>query len=392
MASDMPMRGALGPYPMTREASGTSWQPDASPMPGKHVMAGDWGVMLHGYASVIYDDQGGKHGDDDVLGESMFMAMAQRPLGPGTFGARTMLSLDPLTMGRDGYPLLLQTGETANGRDPLIDRQHPHDFFMELASTYSLPMGDDRSTFVYFGLPGEPALGPPTFMHRFSGMDNPEAPITHHWLDSTHITFGVATLGYIQQQWKVEGSVFTGREPDEDRWDLEAPKFDSYAGRISYNPSDAWSLQASYGFLTSPEQLEPDVDAHRVTTSATYHRHTYGQEWQTTGAVGYNINDPGRSLPGILLESAVSFSEVHTVFGRAEAVRKDELFPEGDPRHTKPFTVEKFSLGYVYDFPESRALRWGIGTVGSLSVVPSSLRSAYGKLPLSWMVFTRIKL
>jgi hypothetical protein len=140
----------------------------------------------------------------------MLMGMAEHPLGRGTFGIRTMLSLEPATIGKSGYPELLQTGETADGKTPLIDRQHPHDLFMELAASYSLQLGEAGSAFAYFGYPGEPALGPPTFMHRFSGMDIPEAPITHHWLDSTHITFGVATLGYVWRQFKVDGSIFTG--------------------------------------------------------------------------------------------------------------------------------------------------------------------------------------
>src|SRR6185369_5423437 len=192
-------------------------------------------------------------------------------LGPGVLGLRGMFTLEPATIGKSGYPLLLQTGETANGSTPLIDRQHPHDLFMELAASYSLPVRETDRAFVYLGLPGEPALGPPTFMHRFSGMDNPEAPITHHWLDSTHISYGVATVGYIFNDIvKVEGSIFTGREPDQSRWDIETPKMDSQSLRVQVNPTKDWSLQASYGHINSPEQLEPDVDQDRITASVTY--------------------------------------------------------------------------------------------------------------------------
>lgn len=194
------MNGMLGAYSMTQESSGTSWQPESSPHQGIHLMKEDWMFMLHGSASVVYDDQRGKRGNRDAYSPNMLMGMAQHPLGLGTWGLRGMLSLEPLTLGRRGYPLLLQTGETADGVEPLIDRQHPHDLFMELASTYSIPINQESSAFVYFGLPGEPALGPPAFMHRFSGMEIPEAPITHHWLDSTHITYGVITLGTV---WKI---------------------------------------------------------------------------------------------------------------------------------------------------------------------------------------------
>ena len=190
------MQGLLGNYPASRDASGTAWQPDAAPHEGIYLQYAEWMVMAHGFATLIYNNQVGERGDREVFGTNMFMAMAQSSLGNGTWGLRTMLSLEPWTVGRDGYALLLQTGETADGRTGLIDRQHPHDFFMELATTYSLPVSDNSSAFVYAGLPGDPALGPPTFMHRFSGLEIPEAPITHHWLDSTHITFGVLTLGY----------------------------------------------------------------------------------------------------------------------------------------------------------------------------------------------------
>src|SRR5689334_6706068 len=163
---EMPMNGLYGPYPMSREASGTAWQPEAARHEGIHVMRGAWMAMLHGSADLVYDNQGGGRGGDKVFSDNMGMGMAQRTLGPGTLGLRAMLSLEPATIGKEGYPLLLQTGETANGRTPLVDRQHPHDLFIELAGSYGVSSGT-RSLFIYGGLPGEPALGPPAFMHRF---------------------------------------------------------------------------------------------------------------------------------------------------------------------------------------------------------------------------------
>ena len=141
---------------------------------------------------------------------------------------------------------------------------------MELAASYSLPLGTDSAAFVYVGLPGEPALGPSAFMHRFSGMRNPEAPLTHHWLDSTHITFGVATLGVSKGPVQLEASWFNGREPDSARWNIETRKFDSWSTRLSYNPTPALSMQVSHGDLNSPEQLEPETRVKRTTASITY--------------------------------------------------------------------------------------------------------------------------
>jgi hypothetical protein len=388
----MSMQGMLGKYSASREASGTSWQPDASPHEGIHFSYEEWNAMVHGFATVIYNNQGGERGDQEIFGTNMLMAMAQRPLGQGTLGVRTMLSLEPWTVGQDGYALLLQTGETADGRTELIDRQHPHDFFMELAGTYSVPVTSESSVFVYAGLPGEPALGPPTFMHRFSGIEIPEAPITHHWLDSTHITFGVLTLGYIWNNFKIESSTFRGREPDEDRWDIEAPGIDSYSARLSVNPTEKLALQVSYGMIDSPEQLHPQVDTDRATVSASYHERWGETHWQTTLAWGRNMNDPGRNLDAGLLESTMTFAKTHTVFGRAETVEKDELFDDDAPRHGQIFHVNKVSLGYIYDFPEWNEMRWGVGGLGGVHFLPSSLDDTYDDTPVSFMVFVRAKI
>ena len=389
---ELETRGFYGPHSMTREASGTSWQPEASPMPGLHFMRYDWHFMVHGFADVIYDRQGGKRGTEDWFSVNMLMLMAQRKVGPGTFGMRTMWSLEPATVGREGYPELLQTGETADGRTELIDRQHPHDLFMELALTYSVPIREDSAAFVYFGWPGEPALGPPTFMHRFSGADNPEAPITHHWLDSTHITEAVATVGYVWREFKADASIFTGREPDQHRWDIEEPRFDSYSVRLTWNATKAWSAQVSYGWINSPEQLHPEADTERVTASVSYHRAWNKNHWQTTLAWGRNQNEPGHDLDGFLIESLVNLDETHTLFARGERVQKDELFEDTHPLAGKKFNVHKFSAGYIYDFPAWHKLRFGIGAMGSIHFLPDRLERSYGDTPLSGLLFVRAKL
>jgi hypothetical protein len=389
-AMDMSMTGAFGPYAMSREASGTSWQPDSTPHSGLDFTAGPWMLMAHGYADAIYDNQGGRRGNDKTFGASMAMLMAQRPVGEdGRLGLRAMLSLDPL-MGANGYPLLFATGETANGRDGLVDRQHPHDLFMELSVSYSLKLSADSSAFLYAGLPGEPALGPPAFMHRFSGMDNPEAPITHHWLDSTHVTFGVVTAGFVQGPFKIEASAFRGREPDQHRYDIEAPKLDSASVRLSWNPAPNWSFQTSWGYLKSPEQLTPEVNENRLTASGTYTLPFGENIWSTTFAWGRKMNNPGHTLDGFLLESAVVLHDTHTFFGRVERVDEDELF-EGGPLQGRVFTANKISLGYVRDFHLDEHVKLGIGGLVSRYAYPAALDSAYGD-PTSFMVFLRLKL
>ncbi len=382
--------GALGDYPMQRDGSGTAWQPDSSPHEGIHGSFGQWSTMLHGYAFGIYDQQGGPRGGNKLFSESMFMGMAQRPLNFGQVMLRAMLSLDPL-MGKSGYPLLLQTGETANGVTPLIDRQHPHDFLMELAGIYAAPVTENSSAYVYVGYPGEPALGPVTFMHRFSAMSDPEAPIGHHWVDATHITFGVLTAGYVYDRWKIEGSWFNGREPDQYRWDFDPLRLNSGSARVTWNPNDDWSLQASYGFVKSPEQLEPEVDQHRITASATYNRKIGQGNWQTTLVWGRNINHPGNTSDALLLESALSWHQ-HTFFGRAENVGKDELFPPGNRLYGHLFNVSKFSAGYIYDIPAGEHLMLGVGGLASVYGLPSALKPFYGSSPVSFMLFVRAML
>src|SRR5262245_44257651 len=207
--------------PMNREGSGTSWIPDSSPMYGRMFMFGENMLMLHGAIFPRYTNVSTRRGDDRIDAPNWFMGMFSRPLwNDAQFGSRLMMSLDPLTEQGRGYPLLFQTGESWNGQ-PLHDRQHPHDLFDELSFSVSQKFEHDLSAYVYFGYPGEPALGPPAFMHRPSAMDDPDAPIGHHWQDSTHITFGVATGGLQWRDLKIEGSIFTGREPDEDRYDFD---------------------------------------------------------------------------------------------------------------------------------------------------------------------------
>lgn len=383
--------GLYGPHPMTREASGTSWQPDSTPHEGLHRRRGEWTAMTHGTLDLVYDRQGGARGGEKNFAAGMLMGTARRPLGPGTFGLRAMLSIDP-AMGPSGYPLLLQTGESADGRRELVDRQHPHDLFMELSASYGAALGERSALFAYFGLPGEPALGPPAFMHRLSGAEIPEAPLSHHWLDSTHISEGVSTAGASHGAWKLEGSVFTGREPDQYRWDVEPPKFDSYSGRLSWNPGRDWALQASWGRLESPEALEPGTDVRRFTASASANARLGGGLQQATFAYGRNDEKPGRVLDAYLLEAAAKWAQRHTVFARAERVEKDELAAPGEPLHGSVFVVGKISVGYRRDFARRKRSLWGVGGLASVYATPSALRPAYGRAPVSIMLFVRAKL
>jgi len=380
------MTGALGPYAMSREASGTSWQPEAAPHRGIHLELGNWMVMLHARLLGIYDTQSGPRGDNQVFASGMLMAMARRQFESGdTLGLRVMLSPEPF-MGRRGYPLLLQTGETGDGTTPLVDRQHPHDLFMELSASYSHKLSDDASAFVYFGYPGEPALGPAAFMHRISAEDIPGAPITHHWLDSTHISFGVATAGIIRGDWKFEVSQFTGREPDQFRFDFDAARFDSTSVRLSWNPNPNWSLQASWGHLKSPEQLEPAVNENRYTASATYFTALDGDgSLAATLAFGRKDLSNGIAENGFLIESEYKPADLWTIFARAESTQSNEIFPGAGAK-----TVEELTLGGIHDWRVADHAKVGVGGLYTFDFVPGAAKPAYGSDPHGAMVFLRL--
>src|SRR5207244_8570810 len=186
----MPMHSCIDlADPMSREGSGTSWLPDSSPLYGKMFMFGEDMLMLHGAIFPRYTNVSTRRGDDRIDAPNWLMGMYSHPLADNSqLGVRLMMSLDPLAEGGRGYPLLFQSGESWHDQ-PLHDRQHPHDLFSELSLTYSQKFTQDFSGYIYFGYPGEPALGPPTFMHRISAMDGTHARPDHHCKHSSQLTF-----------------------------------------------------------------------------------------------------------------------------------------------------------------------------------------------------------
>ncbi len=364
----------------SRDGSGTGWLPDSTPVHAIHLSAGGFRWMLHGQFYGLVNWQGTDRGDTEVGSTNWFMAMGSRPLGGGELGLRAMLSLEPLTVGADGYALLGQSGETYQGA-PLIDRQHPHDLFMEVAGRYRHHVAGPVSVEAYAGPAGEPAIGPVAFPHRLSAMPVPLAPLGHHWLDSTHLTFGVATLGLATSRAKVEGSWFNGREPDEQRYDMDLRGFDSWAARVSTNPTRDLSLQASYAFLESPEALEPDVSVQRATSSATYNRPlgTTGN-WATTLAWGRNVPDGGPTTDAVLIESALETHPLGTFFVRLEQVDKEAADMSIDMPMVEEVRVHGASAGHLHELPAVGDLRPGIGVVANLThAVTDELAARYGR-------------
>jgi hypothetical protein len=379
--------------PMSRESSGTAWVPDSTPMYGHMMMFGDDMLMLHGGIFPRYTNVSTRRGDDRIDAPNWIMGMYSHPFNENSqLGLRLMMSADLLTeMGR-GYPLLFQTGESWHNQ-PLHDRQHPHDLFSELSASYSQKFTEDVSSYLYFGYPGEPALGPPAFMHRLSTMDNPDAPIGHHWQDSTHITFGVATAGLQWRSVKVEGSIFTGREPDEDRYDFDRPRFDSYSGRVSWNPTQNLALQVSHGYIKSPEGLEPDLKEYRTTASAIYNQPLgHDSNWSTSFVWGQNDVTHEGKTQSFLIESDYQ-RERDTVYARWERVEKsghELVLARGDLDEI--FPVNAVTIGYVRDLSHGNMIDIGLGGQFTLNVWPDGLDRYYGDgLGYGFQLFVRIR-
>jgi len=364
---------------MSRDGSGTSWLPDSSPMYAIHAQRGAWELMFHENLFLQFLHESGQRGDDQGGSINWAMGMARRKLGAGTLGLRAMFSAEPWTIGGCGYPDLLASGERCDGA-PIHDRQHPHDLFMELSASYDAPLTGTMRWQVYGGPAGEPALGPVAFPHRVSAMPNLLAPISHHWMDSTHVTFGVVTAGVYGHRWKAEASAFNGREPDDDRADFDFGALDSVSGRLWFLPTSSLAFQVSVGRLTEAEPSENGgrgTDVTRVTASATYNRVVQTEGiWATT--VGWGLNtEESHASNAMLIETNVTLDRRNTWFGRFEIVGKsahDLVVPEPPDA----FTVARLQGGYTRYLAAWSGFQPGFGASASLGIVPESLSAVYG--------------
>lgn len=381
---------------MNRNGSGTSWLPDASPMYSIMIHSKKWMYMIHGNVFLRYTKQDignkGSRGDDKFDAPNWFMVMAQRKVGKnGLFNYSVMLSLDPLTEGGAGYPLLFQTGESWKGK-PLVDRQHPHDLFSGISVGYTQALSRKSDIFLYIGYPGEPALGSVAFMHRPSSLYGPDAPITHHWNDGTHITFGVATIGYRYDKFKLEASSFTGREPDENRYNFDKPLFDSWSARLSFNPSANWALQVSHGFIKSPEALHSSEDANRTTASViTSYPFGKSNSFNATALWGLNKTKGHDGENAALLEASAAINRF-AVYMRYEWVQKSVEELNLDPTiygNDALFPVNMVAIGTSYNLFETKFVNIAAGGQLSFYHADNKLNSLYGTNPISGQLFLR---
>ncbi len=371
--------------PLSMEGSGTSWQPESSSMPFYIINSGGWSYYVRGSVFPRYTNQARRRGRSKFDAPNWFLGQAQTNVGlKSEISFRGILSFERITEGRNGYPLLLQTGSTIH-YVPAADRQHPNDFISELSSTFSTSMSDKSTAFFYIGYPGEPAVGPPAFYLRQSSRYIPDAPIGLQWQDASRVSFGVITLGMTFNKFKIEGSVFNGNRPDENRYGFDKLKLNSYGGRFSYNPISNLALQLSAGKIK--DEFSPGLNLTRTTASVLYTaRLNSSASWASSFIWGENnINITGRQ-ESFLSESNLNFRDF-AVYARLEFVQKTM----GELGITENFNQKlwlgEFTAGLDKEFSISNSINFAIGFQGTLYGIPHELSAYYGNHPASYEVY-----
>ncbi|HEV3216209.1 MAG TPA: hypothetical protein VGZ27_10825 [Vicinamibacterales bacterium] len=350
-----------------------------------------WRWKAHGNVFVGMNDQERKFTDFRTIeSQNWAMGSGTREVGTGRLTISSMLSLEPFTLKKIGSPQVFQTGESFE-HAPLVDYQHPHDLFTALGASYARQTG--RWTVSLEGdVVGSPALGPEPFMHRASASENPEAPLSHHQLDSTHITPGVVSAGLSRGAARIEASWFRGREPDEDRTDIDLGALDSWSTRGTWTIGP-WSAQVSGGHLHNPEITAPGRDMARLTASVAYSQTTGSLTTALFGAWGENREVHGL-MDAYLVETGISWLDRNHLYSRAELVTKDILNAGSDPVGFIDFhplsRVGALTVGYTRDLNGSNRNRFGLGGDVTMYYVPPNLKKNYGG-PVSMHVFVRYR-
>src|SRR5262245_30161440 len=383
-------------------ASGTSIEPKVTSefVPMLHKSCGNWTFVFHANALLVNTQRRGPRGHDNTSSPSLLMPIVSRDFGRQTVMFRTMLSLEPATITQRRYPELFQTGETAFGL-PIVDGQHPHDLFMEIAGRYDFRLREQTSLYVYGGPRGEPALGPTPYPHRASASESPVAVLGHHQQDSTHISNNVLTIGVVRGPAQLEVSTFHGREPDENRWNIDGGTPDSFSSRPTMAFGPTLVGQFSIGRINNREALEPDLDTLRMTASVQHSLRFSSGHISSSLIWGRNKDmheDGSRIFNAYTAESTVNFLTRNWVWTRIENVDRDRTLLIGE----KPAAVQieedpigrvqAYTFGYERDLPIGVSyLNVGLGIQATAYGVPPQLKPVYGAHPAGFSVFLRLR-
>ena len=353
--------------------------------------------MQDGVVFLTFNRQARPRGDTEFVSQNWWMGMGRRAVGTGTLTLTGMFSLEPATVGGDGYSEIFQVGEAFQGR-AIVDRQHPHDLAMQLAGVYKLPISGRTGFTIAGGPAGEATLGPVAFMHRASAAENPFAPLGHHTFDSTHIAKGVIAMAVDHGPWVIEGSLFHGREPDEDRWNIsDVGALDSWATRLWFRAGTEWEFQASHGYLHEPEELEPG-SLRRTTVSASWM--TQPNPGFSAITLGYGLNDKDHTndVFDAFFAEGTHRTGPYAFYGRFEAADVETGLLLGEPAEhigtegpVLRDTVAAFTIGAVRDLPPLRGFEFALGSDVTFHKVPERLVTTHGARPVSFAVFLRVR-
>jgi hypothetical protein len=374
--------------------SGTAWLPAATPQTGWHLTAGAWSLMLHGSAFAQYVRESGTRGNYQFGVVNWLMAEARRPALGGTLGLRVMASAEALTLTDQGYPQLLQVAQPYKG-GMLANRMHPHEMVSEAAVTYEHVLTGDLHASLYLGAVGEPALGPVAYLHRPSAVNEPSAPLGHHYQDVTHESFGVLTAGLFTRTVRIEASLFNGAHGDEVRTNFEwqGARINATAVRFAVNPSAKWSVAASGAYLPATQGPHAHGPLRRLGISIMNVAPRGHGAWSTTLIWGANVpTATGKALHSVLFETNLDLDSKNTIFGRAEYSGRtaEELDLVGSI--DDEIAVGRVGVGVARRVAVISGLTGWLGIRGSMARLPGQLEVFYGsRSPLGFTAYLQVR-